>query len=165
MKNVMSATVTVSTAILTAGFLLLVPRSLNYVSTWREPFIRYSDSLRISNYMAPMGFASLTVIAMSVMVLWTAYRDKERWAWWVLLVSVVGFIFPVYVLQLIILWKAASAFSPSEWLKEAIRIPGPSRIAAEQILLFIVMLLALLLPVRTFFRARTYDQRPPTTHA
>jgi hypothetical protein len=158
MKKTRSATLMVSTAMLTVCFLALIPKSLNYASTWREAFIRYSDSLRIGNYMAPMGFASLTIIAISLIILWTAYWNHERWAWCVLVVSVCGFVFPVYVLQLIILWKAASVFSPSNWLREAIHEPGPSRVAAEQILLFIIMLLGLLLPVRTFFGARTHDE-------
>jgi hypothetical protein len=61
------------------------------------------------------------------------------------------FVLPIYALPIVMLIRVASSFNFSDWIQESIRVPGPSRTAAEQILLFVVMVVALFVPFKSFW--------------
>ena len=143
----------VSRIVLTICLVALLPESLNYASTWRQVFLQESDSLRVANYVAPMGFASLAIIIIGLTVIWTGYSKQMRWAWFLVFVITWVFIFPVYILPLILLMRASSSsFHFFGWIGETIHVSGPSRTAAERFLLFALMNGALFLPINAFFR-------------
>ena len=115
-------------------------------------FTQESDRLYVANYEAPIGFASLAIIMIGLVVLWTGYQKLTPWTWFVMFVVVWIFTFPVHILPILLLIsKAGSSFEFSRWIKEAVHIEGPSRAVAEQILLFLSMVVGLFLPIKSFF--------------
>lgn len=92
--------------------------------------------------------ASLVVIAIALIVLWTGYLNRARAAWFVMFVVVWAWAFPLLVMPLL---THRVDFTFSEWLYNAIYYSGYPRSWAKSVLVFIVMLFALLLPIRSFF--------------
>jgi hypothetical protein len=70
------------------------------------------------------------------------------WAW----------AFPLVVLPL---FRGRIVLTFSEWLYSAIHQSGSTRILTESVLMFLLMLIALLLPIKSFFLAR---ERPEPIH-
>jgi len=54
------------------------------------------------NFKTPLGFAYLGIVAIGLIVLWTRYRKKERWAWFVMLIILLCFPFPSSVLPVLL---------------------------------------------------------------
>jgi len=121
------------------------------------------------NFETPLGFASLGIVAIGLIVLWTGYRKKERWAWFVMLIILLCFSFPSSVLPVLlqihrfgwpILLDLFGAFRGGEWLHCWIVSLRPNYIGGiacgtvlilSRLLNFLLMLLALLLPIKAFF--------------
>src|ERR1700681_4355555 len=82
--KVKSTKVTVSCVLLTICLLALLPRTLDYTSTWKQVALQESDTLWVSNYLAPLGFSSLAIITIALTVIWTGYRERVGWTWFVL---------------------------------------------------------------------------------
>ena len=137
--------------LLSLCLLVLVPENLNYASTWKQLTFQEADYLRVPNMVSPVGFASLAVIMIGLAVIWNGYRKNMRWTWFVLFIVVSVFIFPVYILPLILMVKASQSFSFSVWLQAAVHSPGPGRVGLERISIFLVMVTALFLPLNAFF--------------
>jgi hypothetical protein len=118
------------------------------------------------------GFFILGFVMIGLIVLWTGYRKRERWAWFVMLIILLCLVFPFNVLPVLMLiragnlqWSYLLVFGGVFWeegwwhcftitffgcncsvglgcLSVAIRIG---------LLNFLVMSVALLLPVKAFF--------------
>jgi hypothetical protein len=145
-------TVFVSCVLFTTGLLWLGPHNLQYASTWREFFIPVGRS-SLQNYLMPIGFASLALILVGLMVTWRYYIRKERWAWFIMFSIVWVFVFPVYVLPVIQARIVAGSVGwPVFW--DAIKESGPARASIKGPVDFFVLLVALLIPIRTFFAKR-----------
>jgi hypothetical protein len=139
----------ISCALFTIALLCLVPSLLSWAAlsggkmeesdTWFRAYV---------GAMNDAASASLVVIAISLIVLWTGYINRARAAWFVMFVVVWAWAFPLLVLPLLT-HRVDLTFS--EWLYNAIYQSGPARTWAESVLLFIVMLFALLVPIRSFF--------------
>jgi hypothetical protein len=94
-------TVLVSSIILSLSLAALIPHNLQFASTWRQPFFHVTPRFSMQNYMMPIGFASLAMVMVSLIVVWAAYRKTARWAWFCMLIVVWLFVFPVHVLPLL----------------------------------------------------------------
>jgi hypothetical protein len=141
--------VTVSAVMLSVCLLARFSENFYYASTFTQPFIQESDNLRVGNYEAPMGFASLAIILIGLIVLWTGYQKSVRWSWFVMFIVVWIFFFPVYILPIIVLLRDTN-FSSVTW--DNIRRAGPpEREAGERIILFLIMVTGLFLPLTSFF--------------
>jgi hypothetical protein len=103
----------------------------------------YKDAL-----LQAVGFASLANILVGLVVVWTGFTRRYRWAWLVMFIIVSVWAFPVLVLP-ILHGKIDVTFV--EWLAEAWRWPGSARIYGENIVLVSIMVVALLLPLKSFF--------------
>ena len=101
---------------------------------------------------APAGFTSLAVIAVGLIVTWAAYIKGVRWAWFVMFVVVWGWAFPVLVLPYLRPWRAVPTVAQS--FASFITQGGPVRNLLEVLVAFALMLLALVLPMKTFLLDR-----------
>jgi hypothetical protein len=107
--------------------------------------------------MRDLGIAGLTIIFIGLIVTWTGYVRRVRSAWFVMFVVVWGWAFPLWVLPAV----RYRAITLSEWIYTAIHQSGISRTAAEAVLIFCIMVIALLLPIRSFFLPRKSE---PSDH-
>ncbi len=78
-----------------------IPAALSNASTWNELTIKLPYGA-MWNFLAPLGFAYLGIVAIGLIVLWTGYRKRERWAWFVMLIALLFFYFPSYVLPVLL---------------------------------------------------------------
>jgi len=106
---------------------------------------------RVYDCFAPMGFASLAVIVLGLMVTWAGFIRGVRWTWFVMFVIVCGWAFPVYMLLYVHYWKHLEVIAT---FASGIRESGLARVFVENVLTFLLMVLALVLPVKTFFGGR-----------
>lgn len=115
------------------------------------------DQVVMPNYLAPIGFASLAVIATGLIVTWAGYFKRTRWTWFVMFAVVWLWEFPVWILPYYYPWRStvslAQMFAPSELIRlfqSAISEKGLAREYVEDNLTFLLMVVALLLPIKTF---------------
>lgn len=99
--------------------------------------------------MGQLGVASVAIISIGLIVTWMGYFTRVRWTWFVMFIIVWGWVFPVLAKpylggKLVVTW--------SEFLNDAIRRPGTPRSVIETILIFVMMLIALALPIRSFLK-------------
>jgi hypothetical protein len=94
-----------------------------------------------------LSVVCLAVILIGLIVIWTGYLKRVRWTWAVMFVVVWGWAFPLLVMPLL---GHSRSLSLPEWIYTAICYPGSARAWAESVLLFLLMVIALLLPIRSF---------------
>ena len=108
-----------------------------------------SDAAYKDTLWQAVGFASLANILVGLVVVWTGFIRGYRWAWLAMFIIVSVWAFPVFVLPI---FRGKIVVTFGEWLEEAWRWPGSARIYGENILLVSIMVVALLLPLKSFFR-------------
>jgi biopolymer transport protein ExbD len=165
MKSRFSATA-ISVWFFSLCLVMSIPAALSNASTWNELTIKLPFG-GMWNFLAPLGFAYLGIVAIGLIVLWTAYRKRERWAWFVMLIALLFFYFPSRVLPVLlqirrfgwpILLELLGGFRAGGycWIVSL----RPNYLGGIQcafvpilsgLLSFLVMLVALLLPVKAFF--------------
>jgi hypothetical protein len=96
-----------------------------------------------------VGFSSLANILVGLVVVWTGFIRRYRWAWLVMFLIVWVWAFPVLVLPI---FHGKIVVTFAQWFEEAWHWPGSARIYGENIVLVSIMVLALFLPMRSFFR-------------
>jgi hypothetical protein len=138
-----------SSVLLSIGLLSFVPASLHWASTWREINIEM-PGFHQQNYFMPLGFYSLGFEMIGLIVLWTGYRRRERQAWFVMLIITSFFVFPLNGLKLLLDMRT-SAFGWSDLLYGVRAGWWPSIWMAVGAVTLLVMLVALLLPIKAFF--------------
>ncbi len=98
--------------------------------------------------MGDLGVASLAIIFVALIVTWAGYAKCLRSAWLAMFVVVSVWAFPLLALPL---FKHSLALTFSELLYGALHgFPYP-RIWVKRILIFSLMMIALLLPIKSFF--------------
>ena len=119
------------------------------------------DQVAIPNYYAPIGITSLAIIAIGLIVTWAGYIKGVRWTWFVMFVIVWLWAFAVFILPLVYPWRStvsiAQTFAPSKCirlLESAMHESGMARDFVEVLLIFLLMVLALVLPIKTFILGR-----------
>lgn len=152
--RIRSDAIFISSVLFTIALIALIPHNLQLASTWHHRVLPEGRNW-IQNYFMPMGFASLTVVFVGLIVIWAGYIRQVRWAWFVMLVIVLVFAFPVYMLPVSLEVRAAAgSINWSAWFWNAVSGPGIYRDYAKGPLDFVLMLIALFLPIRSFFRRR-----------
>lgn len=161
--------VAVSSILFTVAFLMLTPPVISSArSTHQTRFRNISseteaaipgDQVVIPNHRAPLGIASLAIIAIGLVVTWAGYIKVVRWTWFVMFVIVWLWAFPVLMIQYFYPWIGVADFSQS--LASTIRdslhaepFSSMSRAILETFLIFLLMLLGLVLPAKTFVLGR-----------
>jgi biopolymer transport protein ExbD len=133
----------------------------------------------IFNFVTPLGFADLGIVAIGLIVLWTGYRKSERWAWLIMLIVLLAFYFPTCVLPVFLQIRAGNYrwsyllglfgifWVPGWWHCWIASLRPYSAIGMACFFVspliglqkFLVMFVALLLPIKAFFL------KPPQTEA
>jgi hypothetical protein len=85
------------------------------------------------------GLAGLAVILVALIVVWKGYVKKLQWTWFVMLIVVWGWYFPLFIYQTL---SYARGFDKVRWLS-----------SSSWGWIFFAMMVALILPVRSFFWA------------
>jgi hypothetical protein len=142
-------TTLISVLVVSACLIELIPGSLRFASTWREIYFE-TPGFKEQNFLMQLGFCALGLEMIGLIVLWTGYRKKERWAWFVMLIILLFLVFPLNVLKLLLDMQTPS-FGWSAWFRGIREGYPPSVGLAVGVLNFLVMLVALLLPIKAFF--------------
>jgi len=138
----------ISSVLFTIVFAWAAPIFLADALTWRRSMFQETDHLWVGNYLAPIGFASLAIILIGLIVVWTGYLNRIRWAWLVMFTIVSVWAFPVMILPIL---QHRKGISVTEWLQTAIRVASPYRDMAVTVLMFSLLVIALILPMKSFF--------------
>jgi hypothetical protein len=152
----------ISSVLLTISLAALVPENLYHAGTWRQLFLQETSRFSVRNYLMPIGFASLAVDLVGLIVIWEAYIRRQRWAWFAMFIVVWVYDFPVYVLWFlqVLIGSPPDRIRWSAGFWGAVNGPGPERYFAEELANFLLMAFALFLPIRSFFgRPSAKDQR------
>ncbi len=115
---------------------------------FRVPECLSNAAYRKDVLLQAVGFASLANIAVGLVVVWTGFIKRYRWAWLVMFLIVSVWAFPVFLLPI---FRGKIDVTFGEWLEEAWRWPGSVRIYTVNIVLVSIMMVALLLPLKSFF--------------
>ena len=103
--------------------------------------------------------ASLAMILIGLIVVWTGYVKRSRPAWFVMFVIVWFWAFPRFILSIIpLIIRERSSFTFPELLCDAILGPGFQRDVVELHLAFLLMVIGLALPMGRVFVARKADE-------
>jgi len=100
-----------------------------------------------------LGFASLAIILIGLVVTWLGFVNRARWTWFAMFVIVWVWFFPCVILPYFI-YPRAGPWTWAELASEAWKSPGVGRSAVEEFLIFSLMLIALVLPIKSFFGGR-----------
>jgi len=138
----------ISSLLFTIVFVWATPIFLADARTWRQSSFQETGQVLVGNYLAPIGFASLAIILVGLIVAWTGYLNRIRWAWLVMFIIVWVWAFPVMILPII---QQRKGISLTEWFQTAIGEPGPYRDLAVAALMFTFLVIALILPIKSFF--------------
>ena len=152
--------VAISSVLLTLALLIPLPAMLG--NAWTVPQARLDIVGRIltSNYYAPIGFASLAIIVIGLIVTWGGYIKGVRWTWFVMFLIAWGWAFPILVLAEFH-WR--NMLPIAQWPPLALKGRGPQLGFAEAVLTLLLMVLALVLPAKTFILGRGVAQTKPLT--
>ena len=158
--------VAVSSVLLTFALLWLVPHMLDIalatyqtryrdITNYPDPAIPL-DQVVIPNHVAPLGITSLALIGIALIVTWAGYIKGVRWTWFIMFVIVWVWAFPVLMLPFFYTWRSELLIPQmlEIALAEAISHNGVSRVFVEVVSVFLVMVVALVLPVKTFIQGR-----------
>ena len=151
-----------SSVLFTIAFLLLVPLMWNNAQAglpfWhlgraaqadRAELQHMEESTReVSLLLGQCGFSTLIFIFVVLTVIWKAYVKKLQWAWFVMFVVVWVWYFPLFVLPTLRLLRG---FDLIKWLASLTYLSSWSYSPSLWVVIHLLMLAALILPVRSFF--------------
>jgi hypothetical protein len=98
-----------------------------------------------------LGVASMAVVLIGLIVTWTGYVKSVRSSWFVMSIVVWVWAFPLILVPFL---PDIKGIPLAELVSRALREPGTSRSAAHSVLIFTLMLIALVLPIKSFFWRR-----------
>jgi len=150
--NISRDPVAASSVLFTFALLMLMPAMWRAASTVRESSLWGGSSGGPQDCFAPAGFTSLAIIASGLIVTWAGYIKGVRWTWFVMFVVVWVWAFPVLLLPYLLPWRGVETMAQS--FAGAVSQSGTERSYAEVVLAFLLMVLALVLPVKTFILGR-----------
>jgi energy-coupling factor transporter transmembrane protein EcfT len=129
------------------ALLIPAPAMLWNASTARQTLISIAHRLLVENYYPAIGFASLAIILIGLIVTWTGYVRGVRWTWFVMFLITWGWAFPVLVLAEFH-WR--NMMPIAQWPPPRPTGRGPQLGFTASALTFLLMVLALVVPVKTF---------------
>jgi hypothetical protein len=150
----------VSCGLFTVALVCLIPIAWWYVPLGYGVPMRYSPDLReLFRAESYVGKLSLALVFIGLIVTWTGYLNKVRWTWFVMFILVSGLAIPLGMERLVV-HPLLVLGAVSELILEVIRKkPATSpylwQAFFEPISIFLLMVIALFLPVKSFFSRRT----------
>jgi len=141
----------------TAALLYFIRPSLWNYSSLNHILLAPIDENRFRG--AAQSVASLAIILIGLIVVWTSYAKRSRLAWFLMFVIVWLWAFPRFILSIVpLLIRERSSFTFLEWLSDAALGPGVQRDVVELTFAFLLMVIALALPIGRVFVARKGDE-------
>jgi len=95
-----------------------------------------------------VGEASIAFILVGLIVTWTGYVKAVRSAWFIMLIIVWIWAYPLFFKGIIPVFRSSPL---SELISDALKGPGIYRTSLYMVARFASMVIALLLPIRSFF--------------
>jgi hypothetical protein len=153
MKNRRNRALLISSALFTLSLLYLAPAGWECAKAgWHTEGAHTVEDAgwqAAAQLYGQLGIAGLTIIAVGIVVAWTAFFHGLRCGWFVMFIIVWGWAFPMLVLPLL---THRISMTMSQWLSAAWQEPGQPRVWVENVAVFSMMLVSLILPVKTFLR-------------
>jgi len=157
--------VVVSSVLHTIALLFLIQAAL-----WNYSFGRYhasSSEMDLAGWNVAaqtahlLGVACLAVIVIGLIVVWTGYIRRSRAAWLVMFVIVWFWAYPIFLHPFLgPVLRGRLSLPVSEVLYNAVSGPGFCRSMLETSLVFSIMVIALVLPIRRFLAKQGTEQSP-----
>ena len=151
----------ISSILHTIALLFFVRPALWYYRAVAAPamLLRFYAGSQEESYAAHrFGIACLAIILIGLIVIWTGYAKRSRLAWFVMFVIVWFWAFPVFILPLGAPYHWPVGLTIPEFFYDAISGPGMATQMVRSILMFLLMVIALALPMGRFFIARKANE-------
>jgi hypothetical protein len=148
----------ISSVLFTIALVCLIPAFWANVLTERDKIAlaKLDAGYRLAaQTMSDLSVVCLAIILIGLIVIWTGYVKRARSAWFVMFVVAWIWAFPLLVFPL---FRGRVVVTFSERLYDAIYQPGSARTWAELVLIFLLMVIALLLPIKSFFLVREIEE-------
>src|SRR5882672_7289995 len=159
--RVRADSVFLSSVLFTVALLNLIPAAFWYLSSGTDS----AELARLDAGFAKLaqtwhyyGVASVAMILIGLTVVWTGYIKRARLAWFVMFVVTWAWAFPLFAWPYL---KGPKVFTLPEWIYNAIYEPGVPRSPSQLVVTFSLMVVALLLPLKSFILSREAPE--PTT--
>lgn len=141
----------ISSMLLTICLLNIARWHLQFAANWRTRHISVTDRLTMPNYEASIAFASLALVIIGLIVIWTGYQKRRRSAWLIMAVFVFVYFVPVNLIDVFLdIRKVGWSWWPAV-VHDAREGRAFSLGAIYALASFAVMVIALLIPIGTFF--------------
>jgi len=147
--------VAISSILFTIALLMPAPAMLRNAWTVGRTSFYVTSQATVQNYFAPVGFSSLAIIVIGLIVTWAGYFNRVRWTWFVMFVIVWVWAFPVLLLPY--LQELKNAVPITEWPAYAGRGEGGPRYFLEAVLILLLMVIALVIPIKALFLGHGAD--------
>jgi len=151
----------VSCVLFTIALVCLIPGVWNLVLAGYCGIERLHGMDRAyAHSVSDVGKLTLALVIIGLIVTWTGYLNKVRWTWFVMFILVACLAIPIGILPLIVHSRLLVG-AASDLILEAIgKKPATTpwifwRSLFETISIFLLMVVALFLPVKSFFFERT----------
>lgn len=142
--------VSISSVLLTICLLAIGRWHLKYAAAWRTRYLTLGRA-DIPNYYASMAFASLALVLIGLIVLWTGYQKRTLSSWFIMVVFVFVYFMPVNLIDVFLdIRRVGWGWWPGV-IQDA-REGRPFALGATwSLAVFALMAIALLIPIRAFF--------------
>jgi hypothetical protein len=150
----------VSSILHTIALLFFIHPALWYYGAPSDPaaVARFDAAVQLELYADHyFGVASLAIILIGLIVVWTGYAKRSRPAWFVMFVIVWFWAFPVFILPSPLI-RGYLILTFPEFFYDAISGPGMATQVVRTILMFFIMVVGLALPMGRFFIARKANE-------
>lgn len=148
--------VMISSVLFTFCLLILMSWSLKWAATWPTRVVWVMDRVGRLNYEASIAFAELALEIIALIVIWTSYQKRMRWAWFVMAIFFCVYYVPVRVLDFLLGIRSRGW----SWWPAAIRdAMGGRQLAIDafsELAILTLMVVALLLPIGDFFGKKRF---------
>jgi len=150
----------ISSILHTIALLFFIHPALWYYGAPSDPaaVARFDAAVQLELYADHyFGVASLAIILIGLIVVWTGYAKRSRPAWFVMFVIVWFWVFPVFILPSPLI-RGYLILTFPEFFYDAISGPGMATQVVKTILMFFIMVVGLALPMGRFFIARKANE-------
>ena len=148
--------VTVSSVLFSFCLLILMSWELKWAATWRTRVVWVTDRAARLNYEASIAFASLALDIIVLIVIWTSYQKGIRWSWFVMVVFVCVYFVPVHLLDVFLDIKRVGWPWWPGVVREAMEGRPFAVGALKELGIFILIVIALLIPVGVFLGKKRF---------
>lgn len=151
-------TVLLSCVLFTVALIGLVPLQISPIMGARSSELAQMHdgfARELVRLYAVKAIFSMAMILMGLVIVWAGYFKTIRWTWYVMFILVFGWAFFGFIMPLRPLGRALLTESWSDTIGSAKQFPGQFvdvvGTSAFLVLMFVLMVIALILPARAFF--------------